>query len=92
MINLLMRGVLGSALALGLAAGLAGCNTVEGFGKDMTAAGRALSASAERNKGDAPATSGAEDAASSTATTTDPAAGASPVTPVTPTPLNPARP
>ena len=84
MVNLLVRGALGSVLAIGLAVGLGGCNTVEGFGKDMSAAGRALSNSAERNKGTS--TSGAEDATSSTATNT-PAAGSGSVTTVEPTPL-----
>ena len=88
MVNLLVRGVLGSVLAIGLAAGLGGCNTVEGFGKDMAAAGRALSNTAERNKGDA-ATSGAEDATDSTAAA--PGSGSATVTPVTPTPLNEPR-
>jgi predicted small secreted protein len=82
MVTFLVRGALGSVLAIGLAAGLGGCNTMEGFGKDMSAAGRALSSSAERNKGDSTATtSGAEDATSSTAAT--PGTGSS----VTPVPL-----
>ena len=50
MVNLLVRGAVGAALALGLATGLGACNTMEGFGKDMAAAGRALSNSAERTK------------------------------------------
>ena len=37
MVNLLVRGALGSVLAIGLAASVGGCNTVEGFGKDMSA-------------------------------------------------------
>jgi predicted small secreted protein len=82
MVTFLVRGALGSVLAIGLAAGLGACNTMEGFGKDMSAAGRALSSSAERNKGDSTATtSGAEDATSSTATAT-PGTGSSTVTPV----------
>jgi predicted small secreted protein len=93
MVTLLVRGALGTMLAIGLAAGLGGCNTVEGFGKDMAAAGRALSGSAERNKGGSAAdTSGTAESANSAATTS-PAAGpgttssAAPVTAVTPTPL-----
>lgn len=87
MVNLLVRGALGSVLAIGLAAGLGGCNTVEGFGKDMSAAGRALSSSAERNKGGSAATTGgAEDGTSSTATNS-PATGSGSVTTVSPTPL-----
>ena len=38
-----------AALVFGLAA-LAGCNTIEGFGKDMSAAGRAVSGAASDNK------------------------------------------
>ncbi len=33
------------------AGGLAGCNTTEGFGKDVEAAGDAISDEAEENKG-----------------------------------------
>jgi entericidin B len=35
----------------GAAATLSACNTTEGAGQDMSAAGRALSNSAEKNKG-----------------------------------------
>jgi predicted small secreted protein len=38
-----------AVLVLGLAA-LAGCNTIEGFGKDVAAAGRAVSGAAADNK------------------------------------------
>ena len=38
-----------AALVFGLAA-LGGCNTVEGLGKDMSAAGRAVSGAAHDNK------------------------------------------
>ena len=38
---------------------LGGCNTVKGFGEDMTAAGRALSGAAEKVTGSEPATAAA---------------------------------
>ena len=38
-----------AALVLGLAA-LAGCNTIEGLGKDMSADGRAVSGAANESK------------------------------------------
>ena len=38
-----------AALVLGLAA-LAGCNTIEGLGKDLSAAGRAVSGAASDNR------------------------------------------
>lgn len=60
MTDRLIRGTIASVLAIGLVAGLGACNTMEGFGKDMAAAGRALTNSAERNKGgSASTTSGA---------------------------------
>ena len=50
MVKGLLRGALGSMLMVGVAAGLGACNTMVGVGKDMAAAGRALSGSAERTK------------------------------------------
>jgi predicted small secreted protein len=42
---------LAAALALaGFALGLAACNTVEGFGKDMKAGGQAIESAAEKSK------------------------------------------
>lgn len=45
------RFVLVSALVVLLAFPLAGCNTVEGFGKDAKAAGEALTGAAQSTKG-----------------------------------------
>jgi len=90
MVHRLVRGALGSILALGLVAGLGACNTVEGFGKDMAAAGRALSNSAERNKGgSASTTSGAAESTNSEAANAPAtgSTGSTAVTPVNPTPL-----
>jgi predicted small secreted protein len=87
MVKGLLRGALGSMLIVGVAAGLGACNTMEGFGKDMSAAGRALSGSAERTKnGGSPFSasnsgSGAAEAANSTASN-GPASG--PPTPTSP--------
>jgi len=40
--------VLAIALAIGLGLGVSACNTVEGLGKDISAAGRALGADSSR--------------------------------------------
>ena len=46
----LIRRAVALALLLAAATPLAACNTTEGFGQDMSAAGHSLSNSAERNK------------------------------------------
>ncbi len=43
----MVKHVLSALLALGLIIGVAGCNTVQGVGKDVSSAGRAL----ERSSG-----------------------------------------
>jgi len=40
--------ILAMALAVGLGMGISACNTVEGIGKDISAAGRALGADGNR--------------------------------------------
>lgn len=45
----IFRAVFALAVAIGLAAGVSACNTVEGIGKDISAAGRALGAGGSRN-------------------------------------------
>ena len=40
--------VLAIALAIGLGLGVSACNTVEGLGKDISAAGRALGADGDK--------------------------------------------
>jgi len=45
-----MRGITALLLALGLAAGAAGCNTTAGVGEDLEAAGSALEEEAEENQ------------------------------------------
>jgi predicted small secreted protein len=91
MTHRLIRGTIASVLAIGLVAGLGACNTMEGFGKDMAAAGRALTNSAERNKGgSASTTSGAAESTNSEAsnsTATGSTGSTTAVTPVNPTPL-----
>ncbi len=45
-----MRKLLALALLAVLAAGLAGCNTVAGVGRDLKAGGQALESAAEKSK------------------------------------------
>lgn len=45
-----MRKLLALALLAGFAAGLAGCNTVAGVGRDLKAGGQALESAAEKSK------------------------------------------
>ena len=55
MVNLLVRGALGTALALGLATGLGACNTMEGVGKAMAEGlQEAFGKPAEEGQGEAP--------------------------------------
>ena len=49
MISRSIRSLLAVAFVLGIAGGTAACNTVEGFGKDISAAGRALGAESKNN-------------------------------------------
>jgi len=42
MINTPIRCLIAAAVIFGLAGAVSACNTVEGFGKDISAAGRAL--------------------------------------------------
>lgn len=49
MIATTIRCLIAAALVFGLAGGIAACNTVEGLGKDISAAGRALGAESKSN-------------------------------------------
>ena len=48
MIATSIRCLIAAAFIVGLAGGLAACNTVEGIGKDISAAGRALGADSKK--------------------------------------------
>jgi predicted small secreted protein len=43
-----IRCLIAAAFVFGLAGGVAACNTVEGLGKDISAAGRALGADSKK--------------------------------------------
>ena len=45
-----MRKLISILVALGFVIGLAGCNTVKGFGKDVSAGGEAVQKGAEKAK------------------------------------------
>lgn len=49
MIATSLRCLIAAAFVFALAGGVAACNTVEGFGKDISAAGRALGADSKQN-------------------------------------------
>ncbi|MHA1536611.1 MAG: entericidin A/B family lipoprotein [Alphaproteobacteria bacterium] len=49
MIATLVRHLIAAGLIFGLAGGIAACNTVDGFGKDISAAGRAMGADSKKN-------------------------------------------
>jgi predicted small secreted protein len=48
--NPLLHAILAIAFLVGLGASVSGCNTVEGIGKDISAAGRAMGASGDSRR------------------------------------------
>lgn len=48
MIATSLRCLIAAAFIIGLAGGVAACNTVEGLGKDISAAGRALGSASKQ--------------------------------------------